>query len=363
MNTPALDIVVIGLSITSSWGNGHATTYRALIRALAKRGHQVLFLERDRPWYARNRDMPQPPFGRTVVYTSLDELFNDYSERVARADLVVVGSYVPDGVAVGRWALDTATGSVMFYDIDTPVTLAKLDRGDFEYITPEQVEQYDLYLTFTGGSTLHVLKDTYGARRVAPLLCSVDPSHYYPDAWPDHWDLGYMGTYSADRQPGLERLLLDPARHWADGRFIVAGPQFPEDIVWPNNVDRWDHLPPSKHRRFYNSQRFTLNVTRAAMVEAGFAPSVRLFEAAACGTPIISDWWVGLDSYFTPGEEILIAGSCEDTLAHLRTLSDEQRRKIGAAARVRVLREHTSDHRARQLERYAAYVAADGVAT
>ena len=155
MNTPALDIVIIGLSITSSWGNGHATTYRALVHALAKRGHQVLFLERDRPWYARNRDMPQPPFGRTVLYTSLDELFNDYSERVARADLVVVGSYVPDGVDVGRWALDTATGSVMFYDIDTPVTMAKLDRGDYEYITPDQICEYDLYLTFTGGSTLH----------------------------------------------------------------------------------------------------------------------------------------------------------------------------------------------------------------
>ncbi|MEZ4555622.1 MAG: glycosyltransferase [Caldilineaceae bacterium] len=178
--------------------------------------------------------------------------------------------------------------------------------------------------------------------------------------WPIHWDLGYMGTYSADRQPGLDRLLLDPARRWTDGHFIVAGPQFPDDLVWPDNVDRWDHVPPSKHRRFYNSQRYTLNVTRAAMVEAGHAPSVRLFEAAACGTPIISDWWEGLDSYFTPGEEILIADSCDETLGYLRMLSDEQRRRIGAAARVRALREHTSDHRARQLERYAAYVAADG---
>ena len=348
-----LRIVILGLSITSSWGNGHATTYRGLVRELTRRGHDVLFLERDVPWYADNRDLPKPPFGRTALYKKLDELRTRFANDVRQADLAIVGSYVPEGVAVGEWVLKEARGVRAFYDIDTPVTLAKLARGDHEYIEPAQIPRYDLYLSFTGGPTLRRLERDFGAPAARALYCSFDPELYYPERRAVQWDLGYMGTYSPDRQVTLERMLLAPARAWPAGRFVVAGPQYPDDVEWPANVEHVPHLSPKEHRRFYNRQRFTLNVTRADMVAAGWSPSVRLFEAAACATPIISDRWEGIESIFVPGTEILLADDADDVLRILRTTTDAERRAMGERARRRVLAEHTAAHRAQQLEAYA----------
>jgi spore maturation protein CgeB len=348
--TRSLDITILGLSITSSWGNGHATTYRGLVRALVERGHRVRFLERDVPWYADNRDLPKPPFGATRLYGSLEELKDRYAAAVRNADLVIVGSYVPDGVAVSEWATTTAGGITAFYDIDTPVTLSKLARGDHEYIAPSVIPKFDLYLSFTGGPTLARLEREYGARLARPLYCAVDPELYFPERIEPQFDLGYMGTYSDDRQPVLQRLLLDPARRWPRGRFVVAGPKYPESISWRENVERIEHLPPAEHRRFYNLQRYTLNVTRADMVRAGYAPSVRLFEAAACATPIISDWWNGLEQFLRPGREILIARSAAESLRHLREVDEDERHKLGRRARARVLAQHTAAHRAEELE-------------
>ena len=348
-----LTVVVLGLSITSSWGNGHATTYRALLRAFAARGHDVLFLERDVPWYAEHRDLARPPFCRTELYASVAELRARHARAVRDADLVIVGSYVPDGVAVGEWVTRTARGATAFYDIDTPVTLAKLARGDTEYLSRDLVPRYDAYLSFTGGGTLERLEREYGSPMARALYCAVDPALYFPEPADERWDLAYMGTYSDDRQPTLDRLLVEPARGWAAGRFAVVGPQYPADIVWPPNVERVAHLPPERHRAFYNAQRFTLNVTRADMVAAGHSPSVRLFEAAACGTPIVSDEWDGLGSVFALDSEILVARSAADTLAFLRELPDAERRAVGSRARVRVLGAHTAAHRAAELEAYA----------
>ncbi len=348
-------IVILGLTITSSWGNGHATTYRGLVRGLARRGHQVLFLERDKPWYAGNRDMPAPPWGETRLYSSLEELSARWSAAIAAADLVVVGSYVPDGAAVDALAQRLAGGIIAFYDIDTPVTLAALDAGTCSYLTPDLLRGFDLYLSFTGGPTLQYLEATLGARMARALYCSADPEVYRPD--PDARpavDLGYLGTYSPDRQPTVEALLCQPARTWPEGRFAVAGPMYPSDLAWPGNVDRTEHLAPDKHRAFYAGQRFTLNVTRADMIQRGYSPSVRLFEAACCGVPIISDWWAGLDAFFTPNEEILIARDARDVLRLLRAMPDARRRAVADAARARVLGAHTGDHRAAELESYVA---------
>jgi spore maturation protein CgeB len=357
MHEPPLDIVMLGLSITSSWGNGHATTYRGLVRELAARGHRVLFLERDLAWYAENRDLPRPPWGRTALYTSVADLKNRFGTAVREADVVIVGSYVPQGATIGRWVTRTARGVTAFYDIDTPVTLARVTNGGAGYLTRELIAGYDLYLSFTGGPTLERLEREFGSPCARALYCSVDPSVYYPDPVVTRWDLGYMGTYSHDRQPTIDRLLIEPARRWPEGRFVVAGPQYPATITWPGSVARVSHLPPSRHRWFYNAQRYTLNVTRADMVRAGWSPSVRLFEAAACGTPIISDAWPGLESLFVPDIEILIARTPRDTLSYLRELSEGERRGIGAAARHRVLAEHTARHRAAELEHHILMVA------
>jgi spore maturation protein CgeB len=352
--TAPLDIVILGLSITSSWGNGHATTYRALVPELERRGHKVLFLERDVPWYAQNRDLPHPPYGRTELYSDLADLKDRFAAAIRSADCVIVGSYVPQGIEVGDWVKSIAQGPVAFYDIDTPVTLARLENGDCEYLDKPQIARYDAYFSFSGGPILDRLERQYGSPMARPLYCSFDPALYYPEEAGDQpsWDLGYMGTYSDDRQPPLERLLLEPARQWRKGRFVVAGPQYPQHVQWPENVERIEHLPPSEHRGFYNRQRFTLNVTRAAMIEAGYSPSVRLFEAAACAVPIISDWWEGIDTFFTPGEELLISRSAGETLSYLTSILEEQRRTIGLRARRRVLKEHTASARAAELEGY-----------
>ena len=342
-------LVVLGLSLSSSWGNGHATTFRALLKAFAARGHDVLFLERDVPWYATQRDLVDPDWCRLAFYGDVDALAGWRSE-IASADAVIVGSYVPDGVAVGKFVQATARGTTAFYDIDTPVTLAALARGDCAYLSPALIHGYDLYLSFTGGPTLDLLENVYGSPAARPLYCSVDPANYAPTGAANRWDLSYLGTYSPDRQPTLERLLLDVSRALPGRRFVVAGPQYPAGIDWPANVERIDHLPPSDHAAFYSASRFTLNVTRADMIAAGWSPSVRLFEAAACGTPIVSDIWDGIDELFTPDREILLAATAADVVAALA----RDGATIGATARARVLAAHTAAHRAAELDAYFA---------
>lgn len=345
--------VFLGLSITSSWGNGHATTYRGLLRQLAARGHEVTFLERDLPYYAANRDLPAPPYARTSLYSSIEELVDGHRKVVEEADLVIVGSYVPEGAEVARWVQEVARDRAVFYDIDTPITLAELAKGQCDYLRPELIQGFSLYLSFTGGPTLDFIASEYGARCVQPLYCSADPDAYSPTGAAPSLDVGYLGTYSADRQPVLERLLLEPARRFGEGRFAVAGAQYPGEIVWPANVHHVTHLHPAEHRGFYGTQRFTLSVTRAAMVRAGFSPSVRLFEAAACGVPIITDAWPGLPEFFEPGREIFVARTTDEALALVRDVSEEKRMAVARAGRARFLREHTAMHRAITLERYA----------
>ncbi len=335
-----MKVVFLGLSITSSWGNGHATNYRALVRGLRRRGHDALFLERDVPWYAASRDAP----GAGELYGSLDELEERFAEEVREADLVVLGSYVPEGVAVADWTFDTARGAVAFYDLDTPVTLGKLEAGDAEYLLPEAVPRFDLYLSFTGGPTLDVLERRWGARRAEAFYCLVDADAYRPVAAERRWLLGYLGTWSEDREAALERLLLEPARALPHERFVVAGPQYPASIDWPRNVERIEHLPPAEHPAFYSAQAFTLNVTREAMVRAGWSPSVRLFEAAACGVPVISDRWEGLE-HLLP--EVLIADRAAEVVRFLQAGTTP-------SARARVLAHHTAAARVAQLEQLVA---------
>jgi spore maturation protein CgeB len=348
----SIDIVFIGLAITSSWGNGHATTYRSLLSGLHQRGHRILFLERDQPWYACHRDAPQLECCDTQLYVDADDLRTRFAERIRTADAVIVGSYVADGREICDWVLEQANGVRAFYDIDTPVTLAALRSDTCEYLRADQIPQFDLMLSFTGGPTLQRLEACFGARRARPLYCSVDVEQYSPQLTPKSFALGYMGTYSADRQPGLERLLNETAQRLPKHRFTVAGAQYPTHLQWPPNVQRIDHLPPHEHAAFYGRQQFTLNLLRADMRKAGYSPSVRLFEAAACGTPIISDPSPGLEEVLVPGSEILLARDSDEVIGYLEQMSSGERRRIASAARERVLNAHSSAHRAAELERY-----------
>jgi spore maturation protein CgeB len=348
---PPLKVVFLGLSITSSWGNGHATTYRGLSRALLERGHQVTFLERDVAWYRGHRDRPHAPVGKVELYRDLDELAARHGAEVAGADLVVVGSYVPEGRAVGDWVLATARGPVAFYDIDTPITLEALKRDECPYLARAQVPRYDLYFSFTGGTALQQIEWELGSPCARPLYCAVDPELHVPVRVARRWMLGYMGTHSADRLPAVEALLLEPARRLPGERMALAGPGYPDELAWPPNLDRIEHVPPAEHAAFYGGARLTLNLTRQKMRQLGHSPSVRLFEAAACAAPIISDRWPGLEAFFEPGKEILLAEGADEVLAHLEG-SPEALAAVGAAARERVLAHHTAAHRAAELEEH-----------
>jgi spore maturation protein CgeB len=335
-----MKLVVLGLSLSSAWGNGHATTFRALLEAFHGRGHEILFLERDVPWYRGQRDLADPGYCRLAFYSDLAEL-EEWRAEIAGADAVM---------AVGRFVQEAAHGTTAFYDIDTPVTLAKLDRGDFEYLSPELIPGYDVYLSFTGGPTLRRIERDYGSPAARALYCSVDATRYRPMDVPRRWDLSYLGTYSDDRQPTLDRLLCDTARRLPDHRFVVAGPQYPASIDWPANVERIDHVAPADHPGFYAASRFTLNVTRADMIAAGWSPSVRLFEAAACATPVISDSWPGIEDVLIPGREILLAPDTDTVVEALSGMDEAASRALGEAGRRRVLGAHTADHRAAELE-------------
>lgn len=344
-----LDIVVLGLSITSAWGNGHATTFRALLKGLGQDGHRVLFLERDVPWYASHRDLPAPGFCEVALYDDVPGMLGRWGDRLREADAVIVGSFVPEGVALIDRLAAMGLRRLCFYDIDTPVTLARLDAGTADYVAARQVALFDAYLSFAGGEVLSHLERERHARRAIALYCSVDPEAYpHEPGAPKRWDLGYLGTYSDDRQPTLDALLLEPARRSPGRRFVVAGPQYPDTIDWPANVERIEHLPPSDHPAFYNAQRWTLNVTRAAMRAMGWSPSVRLFEAASCGTPVISDDWPGLTELFPHGRAIVVAHSPDDVLRTIEAPS-ELGEAIGHAARDLVLTSHTGLARAREL--------------
>lgn len=349
--TSQMNIVFIGLSLSSSWGNGHATTFRALLRGLHALGHKSLFLERDVPWYAAHRDLPSPDFCKLAYYDDPSQLKSAFHDAIVNADAVIIGSYVPDGTQVIETVRQMVPSCLCFYDIDTPVTLAKLRRGDEEYIASEQIPLFDMYLSFSGGDVLTHLERSWNAKRAEALYCSVDESAYRNTGKPLEWDLGYLGTYSPDRQPKLENLLLEPARRLPHMRFVVAGPQYPDDIVWPENVERIEHLPPAQHADFYSRQRFTLNVTRADMVEAGWSPSVRLFEAASCKTPIITDRWRGLEHLF-PSSSILIADDSDDVVGMLENRSLADRCRMGEAASRIVMKAHTGRARACQLTEY-----------
>jgi spore maturation protein CgeB len=344
-----LDIVILGLTLSSSWGNGHATTFRSLIRGLNAEGHRVVFLERDVPWYAEHRDLPEPDFCELLYYSDIGEMLEVYAGRLTQADAVIVGSYVPDGVALIDRLAALDLKRLCFYDIDTPVTLAKLGRGDEEYLAMLQVPLFDAYFSFSGGRVLTRLEEQYGAKRALPLYCSVDAERYRNTGETFHWDLGYLGTFSPDRQPTVEKLLIEPARRLLHLRFVVAGPQYPADIDWPGNVERIEHLPPADHASFYSRQRFTLNVTRADMIAAGWSPSVRLFEAAACGTPIISDDWLGLDELLPEPDALIIARQTEDVIEALTQIDETDRRSLADKAKAIVLEGHTGLARARGL--------------
>jgi spore maturation protein CgeB len=346
-------LVIFGLTISSAWGNGHATLWRGLCRALALRGHTVSFYERDVPYYAAHRDATDPPGCRLRLYGDWSDIEPEARQELEDATVAMVTSYCPDAVAASSIVIDSRAEVRVFYDLDTPVTLSQVMRGaQVPYVPPNGFGDFDLVLSYTGGRALTELRNRLGARRVAPLYGSVDPDVHrrVTGTTERQADLSYLGTYAADRQQRLEQLFVEPARRRPTRRFVLGGSQYPADFPWTPNMYYVWHTPPPAHPAFYSSSLLTLNVTRGAMADMGYCPSGRMFEAAACGTPILSDDWEGLDSFFAPGTEILIARSTDDALDALE-LSPGELSRVASNARERTLAEHSASCRAVELER------------
>ncbi|HEY3777179.1 MAG TPA: glycosyltransferase [Rhizomicrobium sp.] len=347
-----MKLAIFGLTISSSWGNGHATLWRGLCRALASQGHRTVFFERDVTWYAGARDCWGIPGGELVLYREWREVAARARQAISEADAAIVTSYCPDALAAAEHIFESSTTGV-FYDLDTPVTLGRIGRGEgVPYIGASGLAGFDLVLSFTGGAAIEALRERLGATRVAPLYGHVDPDLHRPVAPVEAYrgDLSYLGTYAPDRQDALEQLFVVPARARPAQRFVIGGAQYPYDFPWSANIYFLRHVSPDNHPAFFASSRLTLNITRRDMAAMGWCPSGRLFEAAACGCPLVTDSWDGLDAFFAPGDEVIVARKTGDVLAALDS-SDEELRAMGSLARERVLAEHTSERRAEELIR------------
>lgn len=357
-----MKIVIFGLTISSSWGNGHATLWRGLLRALSQRGHSIAFFEKDVPYYALARDLTNFTEGELHLYASWDIVKLTAREYVRKADVVIISSYCPDALAASEMLFETSGVFKIFYDLDTPITLSRHEAGNpVEYIGPEGLKNYDLVLSFTGGKALDELKTKLGAPQTEVLYGHVDPELYVAGEPVENYraDLSYIGTFSADRQSKVEALFIEPARQQPERRFVLAGAQYPSSFPWTPNIYFVRHVAPPQHPAFYSSCRATLNVTRGPMADMGFCPSGRLFEAAACAAPIISDSWPGIETFFEPGKEIFTAVNAGEVIEILR-LSDRDLKAVAQAGRERVLSQHTSDHRAMHLEEILFHVLATG---
>jgi spore maturation protein CgeB len=344
-------IVIFGLTISSSWGNGHATLWRGLCKALIQRGQDVVFYERNVPYYAAMRDLDRIPGGRLELYDDWESIGSRAIADLGDADVAIITSYCHDGLAATKLVCEQGRVLRVFYDLDTPVTLARLDAGEsVAYIAETGLRDFDLVLSYSGGQALTEFRTRLGARRVAPLYGHVDPDLHRPARPLPHYraDLSYLGTYSEDRQDALEELLVVPAQQQPDRKFLIGGAQYPQHFPWSSNIYFVRHLPPAEHSAFFCSSRLTLNVTRRAMVERGWCPSGRLFEAAACGAPIVSDVWEGLDAFFQPDEEIILAERSADVAAAVG-LGDQELQTMARRARERALQEHSSGRRADEL--------------
>lgn len=356
-----MEIVIFGLAVSSAWGNGHATLLRGLFRALHHLGHTVHFFERDAPYYASHRDAVSLSFAELHLYSKWEDIVPVATKLLAESDVGMVTSYCPDGIAACQLVLGSRVPRSVFYDMDTPVTLSRLQRGEHvDYIPSGGLKGFDLVLSYTGGLALEELRDKLDARCVATLYGWVDPEvhHRVPVAAAFAADLSYLGTYSADRQKALDNLLIEPACSLPNHRFAIGGAMYLGAHLWPGNISYFEHIAPPDHPAFYSSCALTLNVTRGSMAAMGYCPSGRLFEAAACSTAVLSDWWPGLDTFFKPGEEILIASCAADAISAI-TKERQALDRIGARARERALDCHTAQIRAERFIRLVESPASD----
>jgi len=344
-----MNIAVFGLTVSSEWGNDHAKHWRGLGRALAKLGVRLTFFEKHHASFADARDGVTFPGIDVVLYDEWHAVERTARAAVANADAAIVTSLCPDGPEAAD-LVRARSRFAIFYDLDTPVTLGSLDDDRAGYLPRDGMIGFDLVLSSTGGPALEALARRLGADPVWPLYAGVDADAFAaePSARRPEVALSYLGTYAPDRQWLLASLFLEAARRLPQRSFLIGGAQYPHDYPWTPNTIFVRHVDPRRHRQFYAAAPLTLNVTRASMARMGYCPSSRLFEAAACETAVLSDIWDGIETFFSPPDEILLAQSADDVIGAIG-LGDAELGRIGRRARERVLHEHSTAHRAGEL--------------
>jgi spore maturation protein CgeB len=334
-------------SLVSSYWNGAATYYRGLVRALAERGHEITFYEPHAYERQAHRDLDDPPWAEVVVWEPTERNARRLVRQARQADLVVKAS----GVGVLDEVLEDAVASLdgptrAFWDVDAPATLAAAD-GRFAALVP----RFDLVLTYGGGDPVVERYLDLGARECVPVYNALDPETHHP-VEPDprfEADLGFLGNRLPDREARVERLFLRAAELLPTRRFLLGGSGW-EGKPLPPNVTSIGHVGTADHNAFNVTPLAVLNVTRDSMVENGWSPPTRVFEAAGAGACLITDAWRGIEEFLEPGTEVLVADDGPAVARHVELLSPELAADVGAAARARVLRDHTYAQRAAQVE-------------
>ncbi len=352
--TQPLDLVIIGRSILSSYGNNTAALYRGLINELAQQGHRTTFLEPFNNVAAGYRDLLRSPYCEVWTYASTDQLMDHYTAAIRSADVVMLGNGIPDTDRVAHWIATEARGITIYYDSNLARTRDSLAEGNIypDCITCGSIANFSLFLSTTGGPALKQLADEYQLGFARPLYESVDPYSFYRTDVDKTYDLGFIGNFKAERTSQLEELLIGPANYTPNRQFALAGDHYPVNRIWPQNLTYLEHLPETNHVDFYNRQRATLVLSRADRRELGYTPSRRLLAAAACGVPVLTDAWEGLEEFFEPGREVFSVAAKQDVLDVLYHTDKDLRRRVGSAARGRIMEGHTTAHRARQLLGY-----------
>jgi spore maturation protein CgeB len=348
-----LTMAFFGSSLVSAYWNGAATYYRGIIHALHSDGHHITFYEPDAYDRQAHRDIPDPPWARVVVYSSAsDEAVYRVLEEARGADLIIKAS----GVGVFDALLERAVlemrrdgALAVFWDVDAPATLERVLQNPDDPFRP-LIPRYDLILTYGGGEPVVKAYTALGARACVPIYNALDPSTHYPVAPNRRFiaDLGFLGHRMPDREARVEEFLFGAASAAPECRFLLGGNGWDSKPV-PTNVTYIGHVYTYDHNAFNCSARAVLNVNRASMARYGFSPPTRIFEAAGVGACLITDAWEGIECFLEPEREVIVVHDGAELAQRLRALTAARARTIGAAARCRLLAEHTYRHRAEQL--------------
>jgi spore maturation protein CgeB len=347
------DIAFFGSSLVSAYWNGAVTYYRGVLQALAANGHRITFYEPDAFDRQKHRDIPDPDWARIVVYPATEEGLDGALEQARNADLLVKASGVGvfDRLLEERVPALRRNGALaVFWDVDAPPTLERIaaDPADpFHALIP----QYDIVFTYGGGPPVVAAYEAFGARLCVPVYNGLDPSTHHPVPPEPRFgcDLGLVANRLPDRERRIEEFFLAAAAELHDRRFLLAGAGW-DDKPMPKNVGYIGHLYTADHNAFNASCLAVLNVSRDSMASNGYSPATRVFEAAGAGACLITDAWEGIDLFFEPGSEILVADNGPAVAEHLARLNPAEARRIGDAARSRALAEHTYTQRVRLVE-------------